>query len=145
MNLEEAKQLEKNGYKIIYMREGPHYAKVVDPFGKYYDWVKSPNSREHRETTKFDLKDVMEFHGFEGEPFCFFCGRKQGELGISEGLELDHIIPIREGGKDGISNLQILCTKCHKLRHHEELYITKHLVRKEKLVERRQKDEIRRD
>lgn len=33
-------------------------------------------------------------------------------------IELDHIIPISEGGTSSVSNLQFLCHKCHMEKHH---------------------------
>jgi 5-methylcytosine-specific restriction endonuclease McrA len=32
------------------------------------------------------------------------------------GMEVDHIIPLSEGGPDEISNLQLLCRECHKTK-----------------------------
>lgn len=35
-----------------------------------------------------------------------------------EDIELDHIIPVAEGGSSDPSNLQFLCHKCHMEKHH---------------------------
>lgn len=123
------------GYKLE-AYDGKHYAKLLTSDGHFVDWVQKPGSRKAREHSRYSLQDVMRFHGFDGEPFCFVCRRKQSELGIGESLELDHILPIREGGEDELGNLQILCSACHRLRHWMELYVTKHLIRREKLTDK---------
>jgi len=38
------------------------------------------------------------------------------ECGSTENLELDHIIPVSQGGPDD-DNLQILCSVCHHRKH----------------------------
>ena len=38
---------------------------------------------------------------------CFVCGEV-------DGLELDHIHPISQGGSDTIENCQLLCSACHR-------------------------------
>jgi len=35
-------------------------------------------------------------------------------------LEIDHIVPVSEGGTDYPSNLRTLCATCHDERHHDE-------------------------
>lgn len=37
------------------------------------------------------------------------CGRMQR-------LELDHIIPLSQGGENTLSNLEILCQDCHRIK-----------------------------
>ncbi|SRR6266550_393932 len=44
---------------------------------------------------------------------CKRCGSK-------EELEFDHVVPIEKGGQDKLSNLQLLCHKCHLKKHREE-------------------------
>ena len=38
---------------------------------------------------------------------CFACGEV-------DGLELDHIRPLSQGGSDTIENCQLLCSACHR-------------------------------
>ena len=47
-------------------------------------------------------------------PTCANCGA------IHE-LETDHIVPLHRGGTNAWSNLQSLCTECHKLKSAQEL------------------------
>lgn len=42
-------------------------------------------------------------------PQCILCGS-------SDKLEIDHIIPISKGGKNELSNMQVLCSKCNNLK-----------------------------
>lgn len=37
-------------------------------------------------------------------------------------MELDHIIPLSQGGEDLEYNLQLLCIKCHKEKTLKEIY-----------------------
>lgn len=41
---------------------------------------------------------------------CAACGRK------AERLEVDHVIPVSEGGSHAAANLQALCVDCHRLK-----------------------------
>ena len=41
---------------------------------------------------------------------CQLCGRKL----LFESITLDHIIPLKMGGKDNIDNLQIACNICNR-------------------------------
>jgi len=43
---------------------------------------------------------------------CVRCGEG---LGIKEG-QVDHIIPVSRGGLHRLSNLRLLCRRCHVLR-----------------------------
>jgi len=45
---------------------------------------------------------------------CANCGI------VSSHTEIDHIIPLWEGGNEDISNLQVLCYECHKAKSAEE-------------------------
>lgn len=44
---------------------------------------------------------------------CKLCGE-------TSNLELDHIIPLSEGGKDSFFNIQLLCEGCHRQKTAEE-------------------------
>lgn len=53
-------------------------------------------------------KKTLERDGYE----CQNCGR-----GKSHNLEVHHVVPIKKGGSNKISNLQTLCKDCHKAIH----------------------------
>lgn len=46
---------------------------------------------------------------------CACCGQPEGKVLIT----IDHIIPIKKGGTNYISNLQPLCRKCNEHKHIE--------------------------
>lgn len=48
---------------------------------------------------------------------CATCGRFPAE-GVA--FELDHIIPVAEGGVDSLSNVQWLCVSCHAVKTRAE-------------------------
>ena len=116
---------QENGLNIAITRvfDTVHYAKAVCD-GVFFCWVKSPQNHEGRHN--HEPEQVMRYHGFHGEPFCFICGRSQDKLGIKETITVDHIIEIRDGGADEINNTQLLCTACHKLKNWVILYCVKH-------------------
>ena len=39
------------------------------------------------------------------------CGR-------TDKLEVDHVVPLSQGGDDDSSNVQVLCHECHVKKHH---------------------------
>lgn len=59
------------------------------------------NAREKGTHTKEDWEELKEFFGE-----CVICGSK-------DNLVKDHIVPIYQGGSDGINNLQPLCRSCN--------------------------------
>jgi 5-methylcytosine-specific restriction protein A len=54
---------------------------------------------------------------FRTNPLCAECER-QGF--VSQSQELDHIIPLFEGGTNQRENMQGLCKACHKLKTQAE-------------------------
>ena len=105
-----------------------HYGKLICPVHGFIKWITKPENEGIRtKTSKYGIKDIMKFHNFSGEPFCFFCLRFHNALGIKETLTIDHVKELDKDGKNNIENLQILCSACHKLKNWARLYINWHL------------------
>lgn len=105
-----------------------HYGMLDCPCcRKFIKWFKNPESKEKNrdETSKYSIEDIIKHRKME-YPLCFFCLRKQDQLGIHETLTRDHIIEIDKGGDDILDNLQILCSACHKLKNWARLYLNWH-------------------
>lgn len=90
-------------------------------------------------------KNIRSKLGYRDGYTCRYCnGLKRGEV-----LTIDHIIPRAMGGSNELSNLQLLCDKCHVIKsQHEQRTTTtegeqiKHILKKlqkEKREKRREK------
>jgi hypothetical protein len=67
----------------------------------FHKEVKKERARSHHINPKLRLS-VLERDGRK----CLLCGATQD-------LEIDHVIPVTDGGKSEIENLQTLCHRCH--------------------------------
>ena len=57
----------------------------------------------------------------ERDNFLCHCPRcLGGELRVRPAHEVDHITPLARGGKDDLSNMQLLCFSCHANKTREE-------------------------
>ena len=84
------------------------------------------------------LGKKLRFEVFKRDSFkCQYCGRSAP--GVT--LEVDHIVPVAEGGKDEILNLITSCRDCNrgkgKTKLSDDLAITKEKIRLDELNERR--------
>lgn len=48
---------------------------------------------------------------------CVLCGKGPPEVRI----QVDHIVPVFEGGTRELENGRVLCVPCHKVKHAEEM------------------------
>lgn len=110
------------GY-ITYLEDGKHYAvENCKECNRWLRWVKKPENEKIRtKTSKYDLKDICDYYKIK-EPYCFFCLRKQNQLGKRQLLEIEHIWELDIGGEDELHNIQIYCTACHKLKDWSRRY-----------------------
>jgi len=59
---------------------------------------------------------LLERDGF----VCQHCARRHGSVVFEDRLEIDHIIPWRDGGTNHPDNLQMLCPTCNKQKMRRE-------------------------
>lgn len=69
-------------------------------------WKNGGTSRTSSPAWKRLRREAIRVLGYE----CARCGVD----GRDVHLELDHVIPVAEGGEDTIDNAQWLCNPCHK-------------------------------
>jgi 5-methylcytosine-specific restriction endonuclease McrA len=113
------------GNKFSIELNGPHAQQKCENCEEHLGFVKQ---KHNSKTAKRDhsVSDVIDYRGFSKE-FCFNCTRTRQQLGNKETLEVDHIKELEDGGEDRPKNLRVLCTKCHKQRNHDKLYVKEHL------------------
>jgi len=76
-------------------------------------------ARSQTQTTRIrgnSLYAIRRKH-FTANPLCVVCDR---EGRTARATELDHIIPLWEGGHESEANIQGLCSECHKAKTAEE-------------------------
>jgi len=70
-------------------------------------------SLKRRETLNLSKPLVREYFFEKANFSCQECGIEN-----NNNLQLHHIFPLYKGGNDEIENIAVLCTNCHKLKHH---------------------------
>ena len=71
----------------------------------FRECLSSHINRKHRiqlKNYRKTFKELLHKYNFK----CFYCGNDKN-------LTIDHIHPVRKGGNDHVSNLQILCKSCN--------------------------------
>lgn len=63
---------------------------------------------------KHTKKDVSELYDLQ-EGMCFYCGASLSPDG-KKTFEVDHFIPIIEGGGDGVNNIVLSCPACNSMK-----------------------------
>lgn len=94
---------------------GPHYAGIwcLD-CGRHLQWISKPDTGQAKRRNAKWYKKWREY----GPLICHWCGIKETETDM--GFEIDHIVPIEEGGPDIFENTRPLCSACHWLRNTEK-------------------------
>lgn len=74
-------------------------------------WQRSPRQPDKRKRGRAGQRERARI--LAEEPLCRPC-REAGR--ISESKEVDHIVPLSEGGSDDRSNKQGICKDCHRAK-----------------------------
>lgn len=106
---------------------GPHYAELrcLD-CGRHLQWIPRPDTDKAKRRNAKWYKKWREC----GPLVCHWCGIEETETDM--GFEIDHIIPVEEGGPDVFENTRPLCSACHWLRNaerHRVKYLKKSTAR----------------
>lgn len=86
----------------VYKRTKKQLVKLQDP--EYYEEIKK-RKKEHQKFYKGKSGGISRWRSLLPLK-CIKCGSKKH-------LCADHIIPLADGGKDEIENIQVLCKICH--------------------------------
>lgn len=78
-------------------------------------WQLQPGAKDVRKRGRAGLRERAEV--LAEEPFCRACLTSGRHVGSDE---VDHIVPLSEGGNDERSNKQALCTPCHDAKSKAE-------------------------
>jgi len=107
---------------------GPAHAKLISECcGRYLKWLRKP-----KEGANGKRKSVPrdERFGTSLRYVCEFCLRTEEHLeSVGSRLEVHHVIPIKDGGSDDVSNLRVYCIQCHRQCHARRLEMKTYLTK----------------
>lgn len=113
----EAKDFGTLGEAIDFIRFNPskikHYY-IYDTYTHRVCWGKDRVEKSHREIIRRKRypRQVKKLLYDKANKCCQLCGRKL----LFKDITLDHIIPLAQGGKDEVENLQIACVVCNRTK-----------------------------
>lgn len=104
--------------------------------------------------SKADKKAIAEYQhqvrvyedDWEGtREVVYVCKRCRGEFTRLDDLDVDHIRPRSKGGPDNPSNLQLLCTRCNRLKGSKVRGESKALTKKTSPATRTRSTAVKKD
>lgn len=90
---------QRGGQNAAPVQRGTPYKRGVPP------QIKRAERRAQQRHYKIWYAALVETYG----ECCFNCG-------AADDLALDHVLPIAKGGRSALSNLQLLCAACNRLK-----------------------------
>lgn len=72
--------------------------------------------RERTKVSTYRSQKRRKFMLKRDELTCAICG----QVRLATDLQVDHVIPLAEGGPDTIENCQLACLECHSRKTSEE-------------------------
>jgi ribosomal protein S21 len=89
-----------------------HYSECSE-FSQYHYENKIGDRKRQTAQRRNKISKKARFEIFQRDNFtCQYCKRNKDEDGVK--LQLDHIIPVSEGGTDSINNLTTSCEDCNQ-------------------------------
>ena len=76
---------------------------------KNKEYLENKKSRKLKAKGEFRVEDIQRMAELQQHK-CLACGKKKP-------LTVDHIIPLSQGGRNDILNLQMLCQSCNSSKH----------------------------
>lgn len=99
---------------------GNHYAQLeCRDCRRWLKWDGRPKEDKKKRSTKGHAS-ILE-RDSTGQ--CVICLRNEKILPLPQVLEVHHVVEVKDGGSDEPSNIQIVCTACHKWIHHQRVYL----------------------
>ena len=91
-------------------------SRMHDELGLFFDGKATttiPRRTDGEKPRRYNCIENQEWLFHQQEGVCNGCER--GDLGLDL-LEVDHVIPRKKGGSDHLSNLQLLCSYCNRVK-----------------------------
>ena len=108
----------KRQFRILGPHKGGHYARInCADCGGFIKWEADPSKKKISRKGQAKLVDKF------SQGYCESCLRLSDELPSPQTIEAHHIIPVEAGGGNNKDNIQIVCTPCHRLIHHQRTYL----------------------
>ena len=94
-----------------------HYGKLeCAECGANNGWMKKPENIGKRKDKNNRWRAEWKEKGF----ICAVCGASEEDYPHSGQWQVDHILPLSNGGEDIFENTMMLCTFCHTIKNIEQ-------------------------
>jgi hypothetical protein len=105
---------------VVPLETGPHYSKLMCVnCGAHMGFGKKPGNEGKRAKNKYTPESLE-------KDFCEVCMRPGKRLEGRTVLEIHHVKEIGKGGDDVPENIWVVCSSCHRLIHHQRVYLNEH-------------------